>query len=754
MRYPLSDKQVISFEESNKRINIWEGSVRSGKSFVSILRLIKELRYGPKGHVMIVGPTRDSIQRNVLSELCELLGFPVPTPKATQMMMFGRTIHLVGASDERSQRRIQGATLACAYVDEITLIPHGFLKMLLSRLSVPNAKLFATTNPDSPFHWLKTEFLDRKNELNMATWKFKIDDNPSLDKTYVDSLKAEYTGLWYKRYIEGEWVLADGTVYDFFDEEKHVIDFPTKRGEYYIVGIDYGTTNPTVFTLIGYNPAGYPNIWMEREYYYNSKDHNRQKTDTEYAEDLKKFIKGVNVQAIYLDPSAASFRAELSMQGVDQVCDADNDVLNGIRFCSQLLANGTFKVSEACRNTVREFATYVWDTKASEKGEDKPVKKFDHCFVSGTQVLTESGYKSIEAISIGEKVKTRSGWNKVLHNFMHEANVCIYNILGKEITCTPDHLFLTLNGWKESSRLIQSDILFVELEELPWQKQLFSTESNIDVIQSLKTVVTKFTSKQESKIALMDLDISIEIFGSTTMEKYLPSTIFITSTRTPTTMTLAISNVYQLVSTFPIMERILQKSKEKLEESMQKESDHLQRSGTQVKREEGGIQSMRKILSQKEPLDNLHVINVDQFSQQKSSQTRGFVRIVVKVHGEEIVTLMMSRENVYFAGKSSQQINTQKEEPAVSLVQQRKDGLIDVYNLHVEHEHEYFVEGILVHNCLDSMRYALFTHFGNSLGGNIKPEDIDKMYAEARGYSQNIPRVFEQPHEMGGGSYY
>jgi len=374
---PLSDKQLVSYTESTKRLNIWEGSVRSGKSFISILRFIKELRSGPPGHAMIVGPTRDSIQRNVIVEMCHLLGFPCPTPKTTQMVMFDRIIYFVGANDERAQRKIQGSTLAIAYVDEMSLIPYGFIKMLQSRLSVTGAKLFGTTNPDSPFHWLKTEFLDNP-EIDLTRWHFRIEDNPSLDKSYIDALKAEYTGLWYKRYIEGLWVLAEGTVYEFFDEEQHVIPYPSKRAEYYIIGIDYGTTNPTVFNLIGYNPNNYPNIWLEKEYFYSSKVTGRQQTDTEYAEDLKAFLQGYNVQAIYLDPSAASFRAELFRQGIEDVLDADNDVINGIRFQSQLLSNGTFKICAGCKNAIREFGTYVWDSKASLKGEDKPVKENDH----------------------------------------------------------------------------------------------------------------------------------------------------------------------------------------------------------------------------------------------------------------------------------------------------------------------------------------------------------------------------------------
>lgn len=374
---PLSDKQLVSYVESNARLNIWEGSVRSGKSYISIIRFVKELREGAPGHAMIIGPTRDSIQRNILVPMCDFLHIPIPTPKTMQMNLFGRIIYFVGANDERAQRKIQGSTLAIAYVDEMSLIPYGFIKMLQSRLSISGARLFATTNPDNPFHWLKTEFFENES-LDLIRWSFRIEDNPSLDEAYVTALKNEYSGLWYKRYIEGQWVLAEGTVYDFFDESDHVISYPSKRGEYYIVGVDYGTTNPTAFVLIGYNPNHYPNIWLEREYFYDSRKEGRQKTDTEYAEDLKAFVSGCNVQAIYLDPSAASFRAELIHQGIHDVMDADNDVINGIRFVSQLLSNGTFKICAKCSNIIREFGTYVWDTKASEKGEDKPLKKHDH----------------------------------------------------------------------------------------------------------------------------------------------------------------------------------------------------------------------------------------------------------------------------------------------------------------------------------------------------------------------------------------
>jgi len=377
MTNPLSKKQIESFRGANARLNFWEGAVRSGKSFISLLRFVQALKNGPPGQAMIVGVSRDAIQRNVILEICAIMGMPPPTPKSTQMNILGRVIHLVGANDERAQRRIQGSTLALAYVDELTLIPQGFFRMLLSRLSVTGAMLFGTTNPDSPFHWLKTEFLC-KEDLDMKIFKFKLDDNPSLSQSYIDNLKKEYSGLWYKRYIDGDWVLAEGTVYDFFDEEDHIIDIPPGPAEYYVIGIDYGTSNPTTFSLIGYNRKLYPNLWLEKEYYYDSRAMNRQKTDTEYVEDLKKFIAGKVVRCIYVDPSAASFKLEMSRQGLGGIIDADNDVINGIRFKSKLLSNGTYKICRCCSNAIREFQTYRWDEKVSLRGEDKPIKEHDH----------------------------------------------------------------------------------------------------------------------------------------------------------------------------------------------------------------------------------------------------------------------------------------------------------------------------------------------------------------------------------------
>ena len=153
---------------------------------------------------------------------------------------------------------------------------------------------------------------------------------------------------------------------------------PLHEADYYIVGIDYGTTNPCVFTLIGYNPNQYPNMWLEKEYYYDSKKEQRQKSDYDYSLDLTKFISGYNVKRIYIDPSAASLKQELRRNGIGNVMDAVNDVIPGIRFQAQLLSNGTYKICSNCTQSIKEYGNYLWDSKASERGLDKPIKQFDH----------------------------------------------------------------------------------------------------------------------------------------------------------------------------------------------------------------------------------------------------------------------------------------------------------------------------------------------------------------------------------------
>lgn len=245
--------------------------------------------------------------------------------------------------------------------------------MLLSRLSAPGAKLIATTNPDSPTHWLMQNYLKRQDELDMLVEKFLIDDNTFLDPEYVRQLKSEYQGVFYNRFILGDWCVAEGLVYDLAGVDYIVDDLPEGSYDYYI-SIDYGTLNPCSMGLWALDSAQGV-AYRIREDYYSGRDKRALKTDEEYHEALVKLAGDLPIMAVIVDPSAASFLETIRRHGLFSVRKAKNDVLPGIRLTASLLQRGRIKILRCCENAIKEFGLYSWDSKATE---DKVVKENDH----------------------------------------------------------------------------------------------------------------------------------------------------------------------------------------------------------------------------------------------------------------------------------------------------------------------------------------------------------------------------------------
>src|SRR5258708_7679757 len=372
---PTSPKQDKSFEEATHRFNIWVGAVRSGKTYSSIERFIYDLKNGPDGDAMIIGVNRTSIQRNILSHMYKQLGFPCPTEKSAKSRVYGRDVWFVGAPDVSAVSTIQGSSLALAYVDELTNLPEPFWKMLESRLSVPGAKVLATCNPESPAHFIKKHYIDNTN-LDLVHWNFNLDDNPSLDDTFKQQLKASYTGMWYQRYVLGLWTMASGAVFDSWDDINiYERDYPAPIE--YCAALDYGTINPTACHIAAISPNQWPQIRIEREYYFDSAKHGRSKTDRELALDVKDFIGYTPIRALYVDPAAASLKLELRNLDLP-VIDANNDVLFGIKLMCQYIGGRNMLVHKSCANLIEQIQGYAWDPKAANQGEDKPIKKNDH----------------------------------------------------------------------------------------------------------------------------------------------------------------------------------------------------------------------------------------------------------------------------------------------------------------------------------------------------------------------------------------
>jgi PBSX family phage terminase large subunit len=381
----VSEKQSEFYNESDSRINIAEGAVRSGKTFIFILRWIKYLIEGPKGDLLMVGKTIRTLERNVLycsNGLFELLDNKVKYNRSTgELFALGRRIYCVGANDEKAEGKIRGMTCAGAFCDEITLYPESFVNQLLARCSVRNTQLFWNCNPDSPYHYIKTGFLDNEKLSHIVKrFHFLMEDNPSLDEQYKADLKAMYSGIWYQRYILGLWVLADGVIYSGFDESRNCItNEEVPSFERYYIACDYGITNPHVYLLVGIRHVnGRPHFYIIDEYYNTGKGNSKPKTDNLFYDDYISFKGDRFVDTVVIDPSAASLINLMRLKNVN-IRKANNEVLTGINNVAGLLEqNRLFIVKDNCPNLIKEFSSYIWDEKAQLRGLDEPLKENDH----------------------------------------------------------------------------------------------------------------------------------------------------------------------------------------------------------------------------------------------------------------------------------------------------------------------------------------------------------------------------------------
>lgn len=363
---------------------IADGAIRSGKTIAMICSFLQWSQENFKGESFIIaGKSIGALKRNVINPMVQILtawGWKYEYNRSENYIVIGwNTYYLFGANKENSQDTLQGLTAAGALADEVALFPQSFVDQMIGRCSVEGSKIFMNCNPGSPYHFVKTEIIDKKKEKRVYYLQFNMDDNLSLSENVKERYKRMFSGVFYKRYILGLWVMAEGVIYDMFNEKVHKV--PTKEREYtkFYISIDYGTQNPTTFGLWGF----FNGVWYKvKEYYYDGRKKGRQKTDEEYYEDLVEFAEGYKIIKLIIDPSAASFITLIRKKGKFSVKKAKNDVLKGIRNQATALTRGLIKYNDCCIETFREYASYVWDEKATERGEDKPLKQNDHCLDS------------------------------------------------------------------------------------------------------------------------------------------------------------------------------------------------------------------------------------------------------------------------------------------------------------------------------------------------------------------------------------
>lgn len=395
----LTIKQNEYIRNSNKRLNLKIGAVRSGKSFVDMAYTVPaRIRAvsGKDGLNVLIGVSRDTIERNILQPMREIYTDKLIGSINSRNIakVCGEDVYCLGAEKISQVAKIQGSSIKYCYGDEIAKWNKEVFMMLLSRLDKPYSKLDGACNPEGPNHWLK-EFIDNPI-IDAYIQHYTIYDNPNLPPEYVDNLCKEYEGtVYFGRLIRGEWTLAEGLIYPMY-QTALVDGLPmNSNGDViassdYVVSIDYGTMN--AFAALLWSKRG--GVWYcEREYYYSGRDNGIQKTDQEYADDLNEWISDVWEEYQHLpvlggfmgaergriktiiDPSAASFIALLQKSKWAKVVKADNNVSDGIRETAVCMQMGLVKILKSCTCLVKELGGYVWDDTSTD---ERPVKVDDH----------------------------------------------------------------------------------------------------------------------------------------------------------------------------------------------------------------------------------------------------------------------------------------------------------------------------------------------------------------------------------------
>lgn len=378
----FSKKQgcIFRFIEQPESALICDGAVRSGKTVSMTLAFIMwAMSHFDRTNFAICGKTVQSAERNILIPFQTIEGLPYhldyKTSKRVLVARCGDTenyFYLFGGKDERSYSLIQGITLAGVLFDEVALMPRSFVDQAIARtLTYPDKKLWFNCNPDSPSHWFYQEWILHPEAHNAVHLHFLMQDNPVMTQKTIQAAESMFSGVFYDRYILGKWVVAEGLIYPDQANGQGIVESKDRDYVSYYVSCDYGTLNPCSMGLWGL----YEGVWYRfAEYYHDGREHG-QRTDEEHYAAMEQLVGNRKINAVVIDPSAASFITCIRKHGKYLVRPARNDVLDGIRRTAAAFHDGKIKICDCCSGALTEFKSYRWDDK---KPEDKPIKENDH----------------------------------------------------------------------------------------------------------------------------------------------------------------------------------------------------------------------------------------------------------------------------------------------------------------------------------------------------------------------------------------
>lgn len=394
----FSAKQREFLDNADHRWNIKAGATRSGKTYLDyyvIPMRIKRVR-GLPGLIVLLGNTKGTLQRNVIDPLQEMYGTGLVSSIRSDntAMLFGEKCYCLGADNKKHVDRIRGMSIKYAYGDEVATWEEEVFEMLKSRLDREYSRFDGTCNPKEPEHWLK-QFID--SDADVFYQQYGIDDNPFLPDVVKTALKSEHKGVFYNRYILGEWCVAEGLVFPYFGEDSSpfLIDSPpvyrkkVKSNEPDVsayakisIGLDFGGTG-SLNTMVAVGIGGnYDTVTVLQESCLPRGD----RIDTErIANACADFCASVREQygrydfVFYdaADPALGNrVAAVLQTRGLPSrnvVASYKVPLEERPVTVDGLLCSGRLKINKTCMGVIRALSQLRWDEAKPNIPEDKNI---------------------------------------------------------------------------------------------------------------------------------------------------------------------------------------------------------------------------------------------------------------------------------------------------------------------------------------------------------------------------------------------
>lgn len=391
---PFSHKQkqlLYWYEDGspfkNRDIIIADGSIRSGKTIACICSFLRwSLKTYQGEQFILAGKTIGTLKKNVVGPMLQILeawglSYHYVRSSENYVRVGSNTYYLYDANNERSQDRLQGLTAAGAYADEVALFPQNFVEQMIGRCSVDGAKIYMNCNPENPNHYVKVELLDKAEEKNIYHLHFTLDDNLTLSSKVKDRYQRMFTGVFYKRFILGEWAPTEGLVYQQFadDRERFLIKQEAIPPIHYaVIGVDFGGSKSAhSFTLTGFT-QGFKQVIILDEYYHNNLKNGRlspAQVEAAFIDFVQRAKRHYRVFEAYCDSAEQTLIEGLRIAagrnrlGIEVKNAIKGPINERIAFYNSLMAQDRFKINEKCQATIKALEMAVYDDKKPVKDE-------------------------------------------------------------------------------------------------------------------------------------------------------------------------------------------------------------------------------------------------------------------------------------------------------------------------------------------------------------------------------------------------